>query len=143
MKLWNEFKEFAMKGSMVDLAVGVIIGGAFGKIVSSLVDDVLMPPLGWLMGGLDFKDKKILIQQAGSTHPITGKIMPKDVVISYGNFINVALQFFIMAMAIFVMIKLINNMRRKPPPPDAAPPAPTPEEKLLAEIRDILKTRPA
>ena len=143
MKLWNEFKEFAMKGNVVDLAVGVIIGAAFGSIVKSVVDDVLMPPLGWLMGGLDFKDKMIFLQHKGDTHAITGKVLPADVVIRYGQFINAAINFFIVAMAIFVMIKVINKLKRQPPPPDVAPPPPTREEQLLAEIRDILRSRPA
>jgi large conductance mechanosensitive channel len=142
MKLWNEFKEFAMKGNVVDLAVGVIIGGAFGLIVSSLVSDVLMPPLGWLTGGLDFKDKVIVIQKAGEMHKMTGKQLDKDVVISYGKFLNQIINFLIVALSIFAAIKVINRMKRQPPPPDATPPPPTREELLLTEIRDILKNRP-
>src|SRR5256885_13511551 len=105
MKIIKEFREFAMKGSVVDLAIGVIIGAAFGSIVKSLVDDVLMPPLGWLTGGLDFKDKMITIQHKGAHHLITGKELAKDVVVSYGNFINNVINFVIVAFAIFMVIK--------------------------------------
>src|SRR5206468_7904299 len=84
MGLVSEFKEFALKGNMIDLAVGVIIGAAFGGLVKSLVDDMMMPPLGWLMGGLDFKDKAIILAHKGATHPLTGKVMPADVIFSYG-----------------------------------------------------------
>src|SRR5947208_10117963 len=104
MKLWDEFKEFAMKGSVIDLAVGVIIGTAFGLIVSSLVQDVLMPPLGWLTGGLDFKDKVVVIQHAGETHKITGKKIDKDVVIRYGEFLNAVIKFLIVSASIFAAI---------------------------------------
>jgi large conductance mechanosensitive channel len=143
MGLVAEFKEFALKGNMIDLAVGVIIGAAFGGLVKSLVDDVLMPPLGWLMGGLDFSDKVIVLQHANTAHPITQKVLPKDVVLSYGKFINASIQFLIVAIAIFAIIKLINTARRKPPAPDDAPPAPTKDQELLMEIRDELRRRPA
>jgi large conductance mechanosensitive channel len=143
MGLLGEFKEFAMKGNVVDLAVGVIIGAAFGAIVSSLVSDVLMPPLGWISGGLDFKDKVIVIQHAGEAHKITGKVLDKDVLISYGKFLNAVINFLIVAMSIFVAIKIINRLKRDAPPPDAVPSPPTKEEHLLAEIRDILRSRPA
>src|SRR5439155_18840041 len=105
IRLWQAFKAFAMKGNVVDLAVGVIIGAAFGLIVSSLVQDVLMPPLGWLTGGLDFKDKVIVVQHQGEAHRITGKKLEKDVVISYGKFINAVINFLIVAISIFAMIK--------------------------------------
>jgi large conductance mechanosensitive channel len=143
MKIISEFKEFAMKGNVVDLAVGVIIGAAFGLIVSSLVQDLLMPPLGWLTGGLDFKDKAIVIQKAGEAHKLTGRILDKDVVISYGKFLNALINFIIVAIAIFGVIKMINRLKRKPPPADVPPSPPTKEEALLAEIRDILKSRNA
>ena len=122
MGLISEFKEFALKGNMVDLAVGVVIGAAFGGVVKSIVDDVMMPPLGWLMGGLDFSDKHVVLQHAGTEHPITGKIIPKDVVLSYGKFINVTIQFLIVAIAIFIVVKLINTARRKPEPVPEVPP---------------------
>ena len=141
MKLVQEFREFALKGNVVDLAVGVIIGAAFSAIVKSVVDDVMMPPLGWLMGGLDFADKVIVLQQAGSEHPITGAVIAKDVVLSYGKFINASIQFLITAMAIFIVVKGINNARRKPEPAPEVPPAPTREEALLAEIRDAIRAR--
>jgi len=139
MSLISEFKEFALKGSVVDLAVGVIIGASFGLIVKSAVDDVLMPPLGWLMGGLDFADKVIVLQHAGTTHPITGKVLPKDVVLSYGKFINAAIQFLIQAIAIFALIKAINHAKRKPQPVPAQPTALTKDQELLSEIRDALR----
>src|SRR2546423_11634459 len=105
MKIVKEFKEFAMKGNVMDLAIGVIIGAAFGSIVKSLVDDVLMPPLGWLTGGLDFKDKIVVIQHQGSKHLITGKVLAKDVILSYGNFINNVNNFLIVTVAIFLVVK--------------------------------------
>jgi large conductance mechanosensitive channel len=143
MRLVQEFKEFALKGNVVDLAVGVIIGGAFGAIVSSLVSDVLMPPLGWLTGGLDFKDKAYTIQRAGEMHKITGIKLDKDVVLAYGKFIDASIKFLIMAIAIFAIIKVINKLKREPAPAPAVPPPPTKEEQLLTDIRDILKSRPA
>lgn len=143
MRLISEFKEFAMKGNVVDLAVGVIIGAAFGAIVSSLVADLLMPPLGWLAGGLDFKDKVIVIQKAGEAHRMTGRPLDKDVVISYGRFLNALINFLIVAVAIFGVVKAINRLKRRPPPADVPPSPPTKEEQLLGEIRDILKSRAA
>ena len=133
-KSWiKEFKEFAMKGNVLDMAIGIIIGAAFGKIVSSLVENVLMPPLGWLMGGVDFSDKMITIRQAAEG--VTA------VELKYGLFINAVINFLIVALAIFMLVKGINTLKRK----EAAKPepvhAPTVEETLLTEIRDILKTR--
>jgi large conductance mechanosensitive channel len=141
MGLAKEFKEFAMKGNVVDLAVGVIIGVAFQAIVTSMVSDVLMPPLGWLAGGLDFKDKQVIIQHGGDIHKITGKKLEKDVIISYGKFLNAVINFLIVAVSIFAVVKMINKMKREPAPPPAAPPPPTKEEMLLTDIRDILKSR--
>lgn len=132
MSLLKEFKEFALKGNVVDLAVAVIIGGAFGKIVSSLVNDVIMPPIGVLLGGVDFKDLSITIKEAEGDLPA--------VVLSYGNFIQNIVDFVIIAFVIFMAIKAMNSFKKKEaaaPPP--APPAPTPSEKLLEEIRDLLK----
>jgi large conductance mechanosensitive channel len=143
MKILSEFREFAIKGNVVDLAIGLIIGAAFGAIVTSVVQDVMMPPLGWLTGGLDFKDKAIIIQKAGAKHPISGKVLDKDVVIAYGKFINAMITFLIQAIAVFMLVKVINRLRRQPPPADAPPPAPTEEQKLLGEIRDILRSRAA
>ncbi|MDQ1155196.1 large-conductance mechanosensitive channel protein MscL [Brevundimonas sp. SORGH_AS_0993] len=137
MSLLSEFREFAVKGNVVDLAVGVIIGGAFGKIVTSLVDQVVMPPIGWLIGGINFSDLKITLP-VNPTNP-TGA----PAVIEYGAFINVLIQFVIVAFVIFVMVKLINKLRRQQAAqPDPAPAAPTATEQLLIEIRDELKTRP-
>ena len=137
MSLVSEFREFAIKGNVVDLAVGVIIGGAFGKIVTSLVDQIVMPPIGWLIGGVDFADLKLALP-VNPTNP-TGD----PAFIEYGAFINVLIQFVIVAFVIFMMVKLINKLRRQQAAePDAAPAAPTATEQLLIEIRDELKARP-
>lgn len=138
MGMVSEFKEFAMRGSVVDLAVGVIIGGAFGKIVSALVDKVLMPPLGMWMGGVDFADKKLVLQDAVME---AGAVVNPEVAIGYGEFINAAIQFTIIAFALFLVIKGINRMKKKEEEKPAAPPEPTTSEKLLVEIRDALKAR--
>jgi len=133
MGMIKEFKEFAMRGSVIDLAVGVIIGGAFGKIVTSLVDDIIMPPIGYLTGGIDFSQMKYVLTAADEAAGTT------EVAINYGNFINIIIQFIIIAFCIFLMIKGINSLNRKQE--EAAPAAPTPEEELLTEIRDILKNK--
>ena len=133
MGLTKEFKEFAMKGSVVDLAVGVIIGGAFGKIVTSFVNDILMPPLGVLLGGVDFKEyKATLIDAVGTKAAVT---------LNYGMFIQNVIDFLIIAMAIFLAFKAMNAAKKKEVPAPAAPPAPSAEQKLLTEIRDLLKER--
>jgi large conductance mechanosensitive channel len=132
MSMVQEFKEFALKGNVVDLAVGVIIGGAFGKIVSSLVDDVIMPPIGLALGGVNFKELAITLKEAGDGK---GAVMLK-----YGNFLQISLDFIILALVIFVMVKGINSMKKKEAEVvPALPPGPTTEEKLLMEIRDALK----
>jgi len=136
-----EFKTFALKGNMIDLAVGLIVGAAFGAMVTSLVTDIIGPPLGYLMGGLDFADKHITLIQKGASHPITGKVMDKDVMLTYGKFINALIAFTIQAFAIFLVVKVINVMRRKEEAAPSTPPAPTREETLLTEIRDLLKAR--
>jgi large conductance mechanosensitive channel len=133
MSLAQEFKEFAMRGNVVDLAVGVIIGAAFGKIVSSLVGDVVMPVLGLLIGGVDFSDLAITLKAAEGETPA--------VLLSYGKLIQTIFDFAIVAFAIFLVIKAINRVKRKEAAAPAAPPVPGPEEKLLSEIRDLLKTR--
>jgi large conductance mechanosensitive channel len=133
----KEFREFAVKGNMIDMAVGIIIGGAFGKIVSSLVNDVIMPPLGQLIGGVNFTSLKLTI---GSV--VEGK---DPATLNYGNFIQTTVDFLIVAWAVFMMVKAINAMKRKEaaaPAAPAAPPAPTKDQQLLAEIRDLLKARP-
>ncbi|TCP93377.1 large conductance mechanosensitive channel [Cricetibacter osteomyelitidis] len=131
MSFMKEFREFAMKGNVVDMAVGVIIGGAFGKIVSSLVADIAMPVLGILTGGVDFKDLKIVLAEAvGETPAVT---------LNYGAFIQNVFDFIVIAFAIFMMIKAINKLKRQQPAVEEAPAEPTAEEKLLTEIRDLLK----
>jgi len=134
MKLADEFKAFAMKGNVVDMAVGIIIGAAFGKIVSSIVGDIIMPPLGLLIGGVNFTDLKIVLKGAiDATHPA--------VTWNYGNFLQVTFDFLIVAFAVFMVIKAINAAKRKEETPASppAPPVPTKEETLLTEIRDLLK----
>jgi large conductance mechanosensitive channel len=131
MSLMKEFREFAMRGNVVDLAVGVIIGAAFGRIVSSLVADIIMPPLGLLLGGIDFKQFHWVLREAEGAIPA--------VVMNYGSFIQSIFDFVIVAFAIFAAIKLMNRLRRKEEEKSAAPPEPTAEETLLAEIRDLLK----
>ena len=133
MAIIKEFKEFISKGNVVDLAVGVIIGAAFGKIITSLVDDILMPPLGFIMGGVDFSSKKLILISADAVFKI------EEVAIRYGNFINAVIQFLIVAFCIFAVIKTINALKRKEEEMPAAPTAPGPEEALLTEIRDLLK----
>ena len=133
MGMVKEFKEFAVKGNMIDMAVGIIIGGAFGKIVSSLVNDVIMPPLGLLIGGVNFTSLKFTI---GS--PIEGK---DPVTVNYGTFIQTAVDFVIVALAVFMMVKAINKMKRKEEAAPTVPPAPTKDQVLLTEIRDLLKAR--
>ena len=134
MGMAKEFKEFAMKGNMLDMAIGIVIGAAFGKIVSSVVADVLMPPLGLLLGGVNFTALKLTLKEAvGETAAVT---------LNYGAFLQTVVDFVIVAFAIFLMIKGINSMRKKQEEAPAAP-APTPnQEVLLAEIRDLLKNRP-
>ncbi len=138
MSMIKEFKEFAMRGNVVDMAVGIVIGGAFGKIVSSFVADVVMPPLGLLIGGVDFTALKITIQDA--VVDAAGTVTTEAVSINYGTFIQTTVDFIIIAFAIFMVIKGMNSMKKKeeaaPPPP---PPGPTKEEVLLSEIRDLLK----
>lgn len=127
----SEFKSFAMRGNVVDMAVGIVIGGAFGKIVSSFVNDVLMPPIGMLMGGVDFSDLSVVLQEAvGETAAVT---------LNYGSFIQTVVDFIIIAFAIFMVIKAMNNMKKKEEEAPAAPPKPSAEVELLTEIRDSLK----
>lgn len=134
MGMIKEFKEFAMRGSVIDLAVGVVIGGAFGKIVTSLVDDIIMPPLGFILGGIDFSDMKVVLTEANEAAGTT------EVAINYGNFINIIIQFLIIAFCIFMVIKGINSLKRAKSEEEAAA-EPTKEEVLLTEIRDILKNK--
>ena len=138
-KFLNEFKEFAMRGNVLDMAVGVIIGGAFGKIVSSVVDDVIMPPIGWLIGGVNFADLKFTLP----TVNVGGEELKAT--INYGNFLQTCFDFLIVAFCIFMLIKVVNKISKKKEEgkPTEAPKAPEPsnEEKLLMEIRDLLKNQ--
>ena len=139
MGMVKEFKEFAMRGNVMDMAVGIIIGGAFGKIISSFVADVLMPPIGVLLGGTDFTGLKIILKDKVVE---ADKVVKEAVTLNYGNFIQVTIDFLIIAFAIFMMIKMMNSMNRKEVPAPAAPappPEPSNEEKVLTEIRDLLK----
>ncbi|WP_291835088.1 large-conductance mechanosensitive channel protein MscL [Brevundimonas sp.] len=137
MGLVTEFKEFIARGNVIDLAVGVIIGASFGKIVTSLVEQVVMPPIGLALGRVDFSNLEwVLVPE----NPATAEI--EKVAIQYGAFINTVIQFLIVAVVIFLMVKLVNKMRREQAAAPEAPAAPTPTEALLAEIRDELKARP-
>jgi len=131
MKLVDEFKAFAMKGNVVDMAVGIIIGAAFGKIISSVVSDIIMPPLGLLIGGVNFTELKLVMKAATDVHPA--------VTWNYGNFLQVTFDFLIVAFAVFMVIKAINAAKKKEEEAPAAPPVPSKEEVLLSEIRDLLK----
>jgi large conductance mechanosensitive channel len=133
----KEFREFAIKGNVVDLAVGVIIGVAFGKIVNSLVADVIMPPIGLLLGGVDFSSFAITLKPATE---VAGKVVP-PVLLRYGVFINTVIEFAIVAFAVFLLVRAINTAQRQAPPPPAPPPAPPREEVLLTEIRDLLRSQ--
>jgi large conductance mechanosensitive channel len=131
MGMMQEFKEFAVKGNVVDMAVGIIIGGAFGKIVSSFVADVIMPPIGVILGGVDFSNLAITLKEAAGEAPA--------VLISYGKFIQSVVDFTIIAFAIFIAIKAINKLKKQEEEKPETPPAPSNEEVLLSEIRDLLK----
>jgi large conductance mechanosensitive channel len=130
MGMLQEFRDFAMRGSVVDLAVAVVIGAAFGKITTSLVNDVLMPPIGMLLGGVDFSDKAIVLKEAAAAAPA--------VTLKYGLFVNSVIDFLIVAAAIFAVVKLMNSMKKKQ---EAAPVAPSAEVQLLTQIRDSLQGR--
>jgi len=132
--VFREFREFIARGNVIDLAVGVIIGAAFGKIVTSLVDQVVMPPVGLLLGRVDFSQQKIVLQAADPSRKLA------EVAIGYGAFLNTIIQFVIVAAVVFLMVKLMNSMRRQEAQAPQPPAAPTPSEVLLAEIRDLLKT---
>lgn len=136
-KFLNEFKEFAVKGNVVDMAVGVIIGAAFSKIVSSLVDDIIMPPIGWLIGGVNFSDLKVTLP----AEQLVGGIEMKAATINYGNFIQTLIDFLIVSFCIFLMIKAVNKVTKKKKEEPAAPAEPSATEKLLMEIRDELKNK--
>ena len=133
MAIIKEFKEFVSKGNVIDLAVGVIIGAAFSKIITSLVDDVIMPPLGYVLGGIDFAEKKLVLISEDTSAKVT------EVAIRYGSFINVVIQFLIIALCIFAIVKTINSLKRKEAAAPETPHVPTREEALLIDIRDILR----
>ena len=137
-KFLQEFKDFAVKGNAIDMAVGVIVGGAFGKIVTSIVNDLIMPPVGWLIGGVDFKDLKYDLPH----NPLNEGGEPVSV--AYGNFLQTCFDFIIVALCVFLMVKLVMKLSRKKEEETAAtpkPPAPSKEEQLLTEIRDLLKEK--
>lgn len=131
MGMMSEFKDFAMRGNVVDMAVGIVIGGAFGKIVSSFVADVLMPPIGLMLGGVDFSNLAVTLQQA------TGEA--EAVLLKYGVFIQTVVDFIIIAFAIFMVVKAMNSLKAEEPEVEEAPPEPSKEEVLLTEIRDALR----
>jgi large conductance mechanosensitive channel len=156
--MWKEFREFAIKGNVVDLAVGIIIGAAFTGIVTSLVNDVLMPPLGYIMGGVDFSNYFIdLTYWSAKAAEAAGQTVDQKslalfatlkeategghAVVAYGKFINTLINFLIVAFAIFLIVRWINRLKRQPPPLPTAPPEPSAEVKLLTEIRDLLAKR--
>jgi large conductance mechanosensitive channel len=142
MGMMQEFKAFAMRGNVVDMAVGIVIGAAFGKIVSSLVSDVIMPPIGRLMGKVNFSDLFISLDSSKGTFDSLAKAKEAGIpVIAYGQFINVIIDFVIVAFAIFMMIKLMNKLKKHEEAKPAPAPAPTTTEVLLTEIRDSLKKR--
>ena len=137
-KFLTEFKEFAVKGNALDMAVGVIIGAAFGKIVSSIVDDIIMPPIGWLIGGVDFSNLKITLP----AEQIVEGVATQPATINYGMFIQNVIDFLIVALCVFLLVKAINKLtKKKEQEPPVAPPAPLAEEKLLTEIRDLMKNK--
>lgn len=136
----KEFKEFALKGNVVDLAVGFIIGGAFGTIVTSLVNDILMPPLGLLIGGADFSNLFIILREGTAPPPYATPAAAKEagaVTVNVGLFVNSVISFALLAFALFMVVKAMNRLRRQ----EAPPPGPTPDQKLLTEIRDLLARR--
>lgn len=141
----KEFREFAIRGNVVDMAVGLIIGAAFGTIVTSLVNDVIMPPIGLMLGGVDFANLFVVLKDgakaAGPYATLADAKAASAVTLNIGVFINAIISFTIVAFAVFMVVKGVNAARREPPAAPAAPPAPTPSEKLLAEIRDLLKAR--
>ncbi len=131
MGMMKEFKEFAVKGNVIDMAVGIVIGGAFGKIIGSLVTDVIMPPIGILLGGVDFSNLSVILKSATET--------TEAVMLNYGAFINTVVEFTIIAFAIFMVIKAINAAKKKEEEKPASPPKPSEEVQLLKDIRDALK----
>lgn len=140
MSFGKDFKAFVMRGNVVDMAVGIVIGAAFGKIIASFVNDILMPPIGMLLGGVDFKSLTWVMKEA-VLDPATQEVVRKAVTMNYGNFIQTLIDFLIIALAIFMVIKAMMKMKKKKEAAPAAPPAPSREEVLLGEIRDLLKAK--
>ena len=140
----NEFKQFAMKGNMLDMAVGIIIGAAFGTIISSLVNDVLMPPVGMLLGGVDFAELFVTLSEGATAGPYATLAAAHEagaVTINYGLFLNAVISFLIVAFSVFMVVRSFNNMKKQEEEAPAAPPAPSAEETLLGEIRDLLRAQ--
>lgn len=142
MNMLKEFKEFAMRGNVIDLAVGVIIGAAFGKIIASLVDDIIMPPIGKLFGNMDFSNLYIPLSEKVSEGLALVDAKKLGPVIAWGNFVTITLNFVIVAFCIFMVVKGVNALRKKEEAKPAPPAEPTKEEKLLTEIRDAIRARP-
>src|SRR5258708_5288750 len=138
--MWREFRDFAMRGNVIDLAVGIIIGAAFTTIVNSLVNDIIMPPIGLALGGVDFSNFFVTLKGASQPNLEAAKAAGA-VTMNYGLFINAVIRFVIVAFAIFILVKQINRLKREEPPAEPAPPEPSRQEGLLAEIRDLLKAR--
>lgn len=137
MSVIKEFRDFISRGNVLDLAVGVIIGAAFGKIITSLVNDIIMPPIGYALNGVNFRNLRLIIQQAQTD--TAGGVIGPEVAINYGNFIQIIIEFIIVAFCIFLVVKGVNAMRKKEAEVPAAPAAPSAQEQLLMEIRDLLK----
>ncbi len=137
--MWREFRDFAMRGNVIDLAVGIILGAAFTTIVNSLVNDIIMPPIGLLLGGIDFSDFFVTIK-GGAFPTVAAAKAGGAVTLNYGLFVNAVIRFIIVAFAVFLLIKQINRLAKQPPKPEA-PPEPPREEVLLTEIRDLLRAR--
>jgi large conductance mechanosensitive channel len=135
--MFDDFKEFAMKGNVMDMAVGVIMGASFGKIVSTFTDGIIMPPIGWLMGGINYSDKFINLSDKAYDSLDAAKKAGAPV-ITYGTLITNIIDFLIVAIVLYILVKQVNRLKREPPPASLAPPAPTTDQKLLTEIRDLL-----
>ncbi len=139
MSMLKEFKEFAIKGNLIDMAIGVVMGTAFGKVVSSFIDGMVMPAIGMITGGVDFSDKKVILKEAVAASADGATPAVAEVAVKYGAFISEIITFTVVALVVFMVIKAINKMKREEPAPPAAPAEPSAQEKLLAEIRDLLK----
>lgn len=139
MGMLQEFKEFAIKGNLIDMAIGVVMGSAFGKVVSAFIDGMVMPAIGMITGGVDFTQKKIVLKEAVAASADGATPAVAEVAVKYGAFISEVITFTVVALVVFMVIKAINKMKREQPAPPPAPAEPPAQEKLLAEIRDLLK----